>query len=182
MFRKSILFFVLIALLWLVLWSWIPDISPDQFSISDVFRSILLVFAAMAFFFAGLMLLVRYKGVDIATSFIPHSGLVLWLGKHAYEYSQPKVILHCTYQGSARSTKVKIKHCEGGIKQKLKTGQSETIKIGHIESNPVISWLNSNDELQTHELNIIANIKLIGKNLNYRLNLTDTTLDWKKVD
>lgn len=182
MFRKSVLFFVLMALLWIMLWSWIPDITPNKLSFSDFFRSILLLFALMAISFAGLILLVRYKGIDIATNFIPkfmpQAGIIMWLGKHAYEFSQPKIILSINYIGQFEHIEITIETQKRVQQKKLFKHKIETIKLDHIDTNPTLSSKQF-DEPQV--IDVIDQIKKIGKNFKVVITITDDGMSYQQI-
>ncbi len=182
LFRKSVSFFILVALFWVLLWVYIPDGSPDSFSIGDIFRGLFLLFSFMAAGFALLMLFIRYNGLDMIINMIPHGALTLWLGKHAYQYSQPKVLLHCTYQGTSNSIKITISHTETEIRKKLKTGQTEKLNIGIVKTTPTIQWLDPAGHIQNHELDIMQHIKHMGKNLHFNLVLKDDGIKLKRKE
>ena len=56
----------MIALLWALLWVYIPDQSPGVWSVTDLLRGLPLVFSFMACAFALLMLVIRYWVIIIA--------------------------------------------------------------------------------------------------------------------
>ena len=177
MFRKSVSFFILVALFWVLLWVYIPDASPDKFSISDFFRGFFLLFSLMAFAFALLMLIIRYKGVDIASNLVPHGALTLWLGKHAFEYSQPKVIFNCTYTGSNEQLNTSISMADQTHELKLVNNQPKTLHLGVVTENPRIFWGHKNNDKIAHEIGIMQDIKLIGRNLEYDLQIADQAFE-----
>ncbi len=172
MFRKSVSFFILVALFWVLLWVYIPDASPDKFSISDFFRGFFLLFSLMAFAFALLMLIIRYKGIDIATNLIPHGALTLWLAKHAFEYSQPKVIFHCSYRGADEQLDIEISMAEQSHQLKLFKNSPQTLHLGVVTENPRITWGQKNTRI-AHEIGVLQDVKLIGRNLEYDLQVAD---------
>lgn len=180
MFRKSVSFFILVALFWVLLWAYIPDSSPENFSVSDLFRGILLLFSLLAFGFASLMLIIRYKGVDIASNLVPHGALTLWLGKHAFEYSQPKVTFNCTYRGRNEQLNTAISMADQTHQLKLVNNQSMTLHLGVVTENPKISWVHNDNDKIAHEIGIMQDIKLIGRNLQYELRITDHTFEVKR--
>lgn len=169
MFRKSVSFFILLALLWILLWVYIPDTTPEHLSISDFFRSLLLLFSLLAAGFAFLMLIIRYKGVDLITSLFPQSAVVLWLGKHAYQYSQPQIILYVLYNGPWEQLKFNIVCHAANIQSVLTKGQSNTVNLGVIKVNPTVVWHDEGGRPLRHELNIMSDIKRMGRNRHYQL-------------
>ena len=168
MFRKSVAFFILLALLWVLLWVYIPDASPDKFSLSDLLRGLLLLFSFMAFGFALLMLLIRYKGIDIASNFIPYSDIVVWLGKHAFEYSQPKTTLICRYTGDHDSILLIIKHHKLKTAINLENNNTQITELGYITKDPTLIWLENQKSL-----NLKKHLKIIGKNLKVHVILSN---------
>jgi len=170
-FRKSVAFFILVALLWVLLWVYVPDSSPDAFSIGDVLRGFFLLFSLMAFGFALLMLIIRYKGVDIISRLVPHGALAVWIGQHAFEYSQPKVIVFCCYQGDEEKISLEITMAQQTHQLTLKNNQPKPLHLGVVTENPVINWASQNRAKNQHELTMMADIKLIGRNLNYDLTI-----------
>ena len=180
MFRKSVSFFILVALFWVLLWVYIPDASPDNFSVSDLFRGFLLLFSLLAFGFASLMLIIRYKGLDIASNLVPHGALTLWLGKHAFEYSQPKVMLHCTYRGSNEQLNTVISMADQTHQLTLANNQPMTLHLGVVTENPQISWAHTNNDQIAHEIGIMQDIKLVGRNLQYDLQIADQSFKIKR--
>lgn len=177
MFRKSVSFFILVALFWVLLWVYIPDGSPDSFSIGDIFRGVFLLFSFLAAGFALLIMFIRYNGLDMIINLIPHGALTLWLGKHAYQYSQPKVELNTVYCGKDKAIKITLTNAEVAIKKKLKLKQPEPIKLGVVKQQPIIEWIDNNGIIQTHELNIMHHIKRIGRNLKFKVIILDDGVD-----
>lgn len=169
-------FFILLALAWILLWQYIPDHTPENLTWIDVFRTLFLIFSFTSFGFALLMLLIRFKGVDIAAKFIPHAGIVMWLGKHAYQYSQPKVLCQCLYLGPDQQCKINI---EVGSIQHVMTltlNESQAINLGIVTDNPRISWLVNNDKKQVHDLQIKNQISKIGRNLELKISIQGAEL------
>ncbi len=166
------------ALIWVLLWVYIPDATPGKISISDFLRTLLLVFSMMAAGFAVLMLVIRYKGLDIAKRFFPQGAVVMWLGKHAFEYSQPKVTFFCVYRGHANNTQLTISLEPQDIQFQLSnSSQYVTANLGVVASNPIISWQNYSNEIIKHEINLMHEIKLIGRNLEYNLIIHEQTFE-----
>lgn len=182
LFRKSVSFFILIALFWVLLWVYFPDKSPDSFSIGDIFRGMFLLFSFLAAGFALLMLFIRYNGLDMIVNMIPHGALGMWLGKNAYQYSQPKVLLYVTYQGSADRIKITLSHSETEIKQKLKTGETEKLNIGIVKTTPTIQWLDPAGHIQSHQLDLMQHVKKFGKNLHFNLSLRDDGIELERLE
>ncbi len=135
----------------------------------------------MAFGFALLLLTIRYKGVEIATNFIPHAGTVLWLGKHAYQYSQPKVLCECLYKGPERAVKVEIQLPDRSMQVKLKREQADSVDLGFITENPELVW-HTNGTEQRYTLTIAQHLKRVGRNLKLQLTLEGDTLVWQLQD
>ncbi|MEZ5470795.1 MAG: hypothetical protein R3E90_03375 [Marinicella sp.] len=182
MFRKSVSFFILVALFWVLLWVYFPDKTPDSFSIGDIFRGMFLLFSFLAAGFALLMLFIRYNGLDMIVNMIPHGALGLWLGKNAYQYSQPKVLLNCTYQGTTDHLKITLSHSETEIKKKLKAGETEKLNIGIVKTTPTIQWLDPAGHIQSHELDIMQHVKKFGKNLHFNLIVKDDGIELERLE
>lgn len=178
MFRKSIGFFSLVGLLWLFLWFYIPDKTPNELTFTDLLSGIPLVFSIMAFGFVFLMLTIRYKGIDIASNFIPHAGIIIWLGKHAYQFSQPKVILTIKYIGQLEKIDICIDVQTVKFDKVLLPSKTEQIKLGIIETNPKIS---SHIFTEPQEIDIIDQIKAIGKNFNVYVELSDDEIKYHQI-
>jgi hypothetical protein len=181
-FRKSVSFFILVALFWALLWVYIPDGSPDSFSIGDIFRGILLLFSLLAAGFALLMMFIRYNGLDLIINMIPHGALTLWLGKHAYQYSQPKVDLITVYRGKDRTIKITISNAKATINKKLIFNQAETINIGIVKQTPTIEWIDDYGVSQTHSIDIMQHIKHIGRNLKFNVVVLDDGIRYELND
>jgi hypothetical protein len=175
-FRKSVSFFILIALFWVLLWVYLPDQTPGAFSFTDLLRGMLLVFSLMAFGFALLMLIIRYWGLAIASRLLPPQGaLLLWLGKHAYEYSQPKVILLCQYVGQAEQAELQVRHNQSQLNTyPLKAGAEPlVVHLGMVRTDPQITWYNEHSGMQQAELPLIKDLQRLGRNVSYRLVVGD---------
>jgi hypothetical protein len=163
-----------VALLWILLWVYVPDLSPNAFSFTDLLRGLFLVFSFMAFGFALLLLLIRFKGIDIASNFIPYSGIVLWLGKHAFEYSQPKTTLICHYSGQHDAIILNIKHHQYHTETTLENNSTQTIELGYITSDPMLLWLENQIRLDLKK-----HLKTIGKNLKVHVSLSNHNCEYK---
>ena len=165
MFRKSASFFILVALLWVLLWSVIPDASPDQFSFTDVLRFLPLLFSFSATAFAVVILVIRYWGVDIISNLFPQTRLAFWLGQHAYQFSQPATTLQLQYLGP--SAHIALQGSNPGNKQKLNlsAGEMQALHLGHIRNNPKLRWRDANGLKSEQELPIKHDLKKWGKNL-----------------
>jgi len=174
-FRKSVSFFILVALFWVALWVYIPDRTPDQFSFSDMLRGILLLCSFTAFGFALLMLVIRYWGLDLASRLLPQGSLLIWLGKHAYEYSQPKVSLLCQYVGKARSTELQIQINKSQLHnhQLIAASPPVRVQLGVVTQDPVITWHNDQAGMHQANLRLLKTVKKMGRNVSYRLIITD---------
>jgi hypothetical protein len=120
-----------------------------------------------------MIITVRYKGLDIATNFIPHAGIVMWLGKHAYEYSQPKTSLKLNYIGSTESIKVTVSTEQQTLFEKLTQHSPKTIDLGHIQANPKLSWDHVNGSQNVQEINVESYLKKIGKNMTFEIEIDD---------
>jgi hypothetical protein len=178
MFRKSVSFFILVALFWVLLWVYIPDATPGKLSVTDFFRSILLLFSFAAFGFALLMLLIRNFGVDLISAWVPHAGTAWWLGQHAYQFSQPKITLQISYIGQQTNVQVKVKHEQQQFKAQIVKQMTENITIGILKSNPTIS-VNYGDKMtQQQELNIKQLVKRLGKNMVFEVIVDDHGLSY----
>ncbi|TDR19466.1 hypothetical protein [Marinicella litoralis] len=173
MFRKSVSFFILVALFWVLLWVYVPDSSPGIFSIGDVFRGFFLLFSLMSSGFALLMLLIRYKGIDIVSSLFPHGALAVWIGQHAFEYSQPKVMFYCCYQGNDESKVMVLTWAKKSQELVLQNNQPQPLQLGVVTENPSLIWHSQTGIKNEHVINIMPDIKLIGRNLEYDLLMTD---------
>ncbi|MCW8869363.1 MAG: hypothetical protein OQK49_01555 [Proteobacteria bacterium] len=178
MFRKSVSFFILVALFWVLLWVYIPDTTPGKLSVTDFFRSILLLFSFGAFGFALLMLLIRNFGVDLISAWIPHAGTAWWLGQHAYRFSQPKITLHLNYIGQHEIIQIQIKHGKQQFKTKLAAQMTEDVAIGILKSNPTISVDYGDKMTQQQELNIKHLVKRLGKNMVFEVIVDDHGLNY----
>ena len=178
-FRKSVTFFILLALLWVLAWTYVPDQSPDHFSFSDLLRGLMLWFSLLCFGFALLMLLIRYKGVDLASRFIPHAGLILWLGKHAYQYSQPKTILFCRSVDSAKITALTVSIEQRQHVLSLSATEIKPLDLGFITTNPQLSWQHNQGQIVSQELSIKEHMKKMGRNLLIDITIKGDELDMK---
>lgn len=157
---------------------YVPDASPGEFSLTDPMRWLFLLFSFMAFGFALLMLVVRYKGVDIATGFIPHSGWVLWLGKHAYEYSQPQVTLRC-YTTTTDAIALTISH-QGKEHVVKASAQAQDVPLGVVKENPRVEWQNSTGQAQSQVLDLMSDLKKFGRNVRFDLKISPNHCEFKK--
>jgi len=176
MFRKSVSFFILIALFWVLLWVYIPDQTPGALSFTDLLRGLLLVFSFMAFGFALLMLVIRYWGLDIAKKLLPPQGAVLlWLGKHAYEYSQPKVTLLCQYVGQADGADLQIQANQSQlIMHALSAGAGPLpVVLGTVKEDPKITWHTDVGGMHQATLPLLKDVKRLGRHMRYRLVVGD---------
>ena len=180
MFRKSVSFFILVALLWVLLWVYVPDATPDKLSISDLFRALFLVFSLMASGFALLMLVIRFRGIEIAKNLFPQGAVLMWLGKHAYEYSQPKVVIFLKHQMDASHITVEVQMAELNHQIKLQKHQSMPINLGVISENPKIKWTTTDGNSVWRELEIMQEVKLIGRNLEFDLIIEAQKFKFKK--
>ncbi len=135
----------------------------------------------MAAGFAVLMLVIRYKGLDIAKRFFPQGAVLMWLGKHAFEYSQPKVTLFCVYRGHADNTLLTISLEQQNIHLNLSNNSGPVpANLGVVTSNPKISWQNQVTENNQYEIILMPELKLIGRNLEYDLVIHEQTFDLVK--
>ncbi len=180
MFRKSVSFFVLLALFWVLLWVYIPDGTPNKISLGDFFRGFFLLFSLMASGFALLMLIIRYKGVEIASNLFPQGALALWLGKHAFEYSQPKVVFHCCYNGTNANIDIEISMAKQSHPLKLNNNQPQPLHLGVVTENPRINWNKNIDGINSQEIDIMQALKLIGRNLEYDLIIDENAFELKR--
>ena len=167
------------ALFWILLWLYIPDGSPNYFSIGDFFRGFFLLFSLMAFGFALLMLTVRYKGVDIATNFIPHAGLVMWLGKHDFEYSQPNTFFHCQLDDGMAEINLLIETANNQIEIILQPNEIKTVDLGYIQQDPIFHWQNSSEQNITKQPAIKSLLKKLGKNIHIEVTIANDQLSYK---
>lgn len=178
MFRKSVSFFILVALFWVLLWVYIPDATPGRLSVSDFFRSILLLFSFGAFGFALLMLLIRNFGVDIISVWIPHTGTAWWLGQHAYQFSQPKITLQISYIGQQTNVQVIVNHEKQQFKAQIVKQMTEAITIGILKSNPTIRVDYGDKMTQEQVINIKHLVKRLGKNMVFEVVIDDQGLSY----
>ncbi|KAA3640582.1 MAG: hypothetical protein DWP95_08345 [Proteobacteria bacterium] len=180
MFRKSVSFFILVALFWVLLWVYISDATPGHLSFTDLLRALLLVFSFCAFLFAVVMLLIRFLGVDIISVWIPHAGTAWWLGQHAYRYSQPKITLHLSYIGQQPQIDVTVENDAQKFKTKIAAQMTEEITIGTLKSNPKISIDYGDKKTHQHQLNINHLVKRLGKNMKFEAIIDDTGLSYHR--
>jgi hypothetical protein len=180
MFRKSVSFFILVALFWVLLWVYIPDATPDKFSFTDLLRGLLLLFSFAAFLFAVIMLFIRSFGVDIMARWIPHAGIAWWLGQHAYQFSQPKITLQISYIGQRDTVEVRIKHDKQQFTTKIAAQMTEDITIGILKTNPTVQVDYGDKQTQKQELNIKHLIKRLGKNMVFEVSIDDYGLSYNQ--
>src|SRR5690554_5940732 len=178
MFRKSVSFFILVALFWVLLWVYIPDATPGQLSFTDFMRGLFLLFSLTAFMFALLMLFIRYFGVDMMARWVPHAGVVWWLGQHAYRFSQPKVTLHISYIGQQDAVQVRVKHNKQQFKTSMAAQTTENITIGILKTNPSIIIDYGDKKTQPQTLNIKHLVKRLGKNMVFEVSVDDYGLSY----
>ena len=164
-FRKSVSFFILVALLWVLLWSVIPDASPDRFSFTDVLRFLPLLFSFMACTIALVILVIRYWGVDIISNLFPQTRLALWLGQHAYQFSQPATSLHIRYLGPDENISLKVFSHRVKHNLNMSAGEKQVLPLGHIRDNPRLRWRGSSGVQSEQVLLIKHDLKKFGKNL-----------------
>lgn len=179
MFKKSVTFFILVALFWVLLWVYIPDATPENFTISDVFRGFLLLFSLMAFSFSLLMLVIRYKGVDLITNLFPQANIAMWIAKNAYQYSQPKTIVSCRADENLNGMKGTIETAGKIIPFELNSQLTQTIDLGHLKNNPTFKWQNSTGQKITEKLVIKPYLKKLGKNLHLEVIVSNNKLKYK---
>ncbi len=172
-------FFILVAMLWVLLWTYVPDHTPDQFSGIDALRVLFLLFSFMAFGFAVLMLLIRYKGVDLISRYIPHAGLVLWVGKHAYQYSQPKTILYCVsgHDLSHRQLLIQANNRKHSIL--LNPTEIQIVDLGYLNEEPELQWQNNSEQSVTKHLPIQDRLKKFGKNIHVDVTISNDQINFK---
>jgi|GEM_PF-1425714 len=180
MFRKSVSFFILVALFWFLLWLLIPDVTPNKLSFTDFIRVIPLFFSFSAFGFALLMLFIRYAGVDIIGRWIPHAGLVWWLGQHAYRFSQPSISLNLMYSGQHPEVKVVVRNGKHTFKAKLQQQQQTTMNIGVLQANPELQLKSAQKTSQQHILTILPLVKRLGKNMCFEVNIDDEGVNYHR--
>ncbi len=178
MFRKSVAFFALVALFWVLLWVYIPDATPGQLSFTDFLRGLLLLFSLSAFMFALFMLFIRFFGVDIMSRFVPHAGMAWWLAQHAYQFSQPKVTLHISYIGQQKAVEVRVKHNRQRFKTHIAAQTNEDITIGILTTNPTITIHYGDKKTRPQILNIKHLVKRLGKNRVFEVNIDDHGLSY----
>lgn len=176
MFRKSVTFFILVGLLWLLLWTYVPDGSPEQLSLSDFLRGIWLLFAFMAWGFALLIAVIRYKGIDLITAAFPQSKVALWLGKQAYTLSQPKTVIHITYHGPDEECHIVLTVNQQRFAYSLTQKKQQSIALGYIKDNPTINWQQKHSGSNKQTLMIDSHLKKIGRNQSFELHITDKQL------
>ena len=180
MFRKSVSFFILVALFWVLLWVYIPDATPDTFSFTDLLRGLLLLFSFAAFLFALIMLFIRTFGVDIMARWIPHAGVVWWLGQHAYRFSQPKITLHISYIGQLDNIQVYVKHDNQKYTAQIDTQMTEDITIGILKTNPTIRIDYGDKTTRPQELKIKQLVKRLGKNMVFEVSIDDAGMSYHR--
>ncbi|MCX7544317.1 hypothetical protein [Marinicella gelatinilytica] len=180
MFRKSVSFFILVSLFWVLLWVYIPDATPGQLSFTDFLRGLLLLFSFSAFLFALIMLFIRFFGVDIISRWIPHTATIWWLGQHAYRFSQPKITLQLNYIGQQKNIQIVINNGDKKFTTKLKPQRSENVVIGVLKSNPDIGIKYPDKTTQKHALNIQHLVKRMGKNMTFVVTIDDSGLNYHR--
>lgn len=180
MFRKSVSFFSLVALFWFFLWMVIPDATPNKLSFTDFLRVIPLLFSFSAFGFALLMLLIRFAGVDLIGRWIPHAGMVWWLGQHAYRFSQPSITLNLIYVGQQPEVKIVVSNGKQTFKTKLQRQQQTAINIGVLQANPELQLKSAQKTSQQHVLTIQPLVKRLGKNMCFEVNIDDDGVNYHR--
>ena len=180
MFRKSVSFFILVSLFWVVLWLYIPDATPGKLSVTDFLRGLLLVFSLGAFLFALLMLFIRFFGVDIISAWIPHAGTAWWLGQHAYRFSQPQITLQLNYIGQQTDVQIVVNNGDKKFTAQLTPQTSEDVVIGVLKTNPDIRIIYLDKKTQKHQLNIQHLVKRLGKNMKFEVTIDDSGLSYHR--
>jgi hypothetical protein len=130
----------------------------------------------MACAFALLMLVIRYWGLDIAKRLLPPQGAVLlWLGKHAYEYSQPKVTLLCQYVGQAEGADLQIQANQSALIMHPLSVDAEPVLVvlGTVKEDPKITWHSDVGGMHQATLPLLKDIRRLGRNVRYRLVVGD---------
>lgn len=178
MFRKSVTFFTLVALFWVLLWVIIPDASPDNFTISDIFRGLMLLFSFMAFVFSLFILTVRYKGIEIFSRLFPQAGVMMWAAKNAYQFSQPKTNVHLHVDPSLNGGTMWIKSKKGNHEIQLDSNHVKTVNLGHLTNNPTFKWQNNTGQKITQQLSIKKHLKNLGKNLQVDVLINKNSLSF----
>ncbi len=181
MFRRSVSFFILVALFWVLLWVYIPDATPDRLSFTDFLRGLLLLFSFCAFGFALLMLLIRFFGVDIISVWIPHAATAWWLGQHAYRFSQPKITLRISYIGQHNTIDIIINNGDKKLTTQLMPQSTKDIDIGVLTADPEMTIRHPDKKTQKHILNIKHLVKRLGKNMTFEVNIDDSGLSYNRV-
>lgn len=182
MFRKSITFFILVGLLWLLLWTYVPDWSPEQLSVTDFLRGFWLLFAVMAWAFALLIAVIRFKGIDLLAAVFPQSRIALWLGKQAYAFSQPKTVIHITYHGPDEECHIVLKVNQQRFEYSLSQKKQQAIALGYIKDNPTIKWQQAHSGTNKQVLMINTHLKKLGRNQSFELHITDNQLQIAMVN
>lgn len=126
------------------------------------------------------MLIIRYKGVEIASNLFPQGAFALWLGKHAFEYSQPKVVFYCCYNGTNTTIDIEISMGKQTLPLKLNNHQPQSLHLGTVTENPTINWNNTTGGNNSHQILLMQDIKLIGRNLEYDLIIEKNTVELKR--
>jgi len=180
MFRKSVSFFILVALFWVLLWVYIPDATPGKFSFTDLLRGMFLLFSLVAFSFALIMLFIRYFGVDIMARWVPHAGVAWWLGQHAYQFSQPKITLQVSYIGQNPHIQVAVRHGKQHFKIQIAAQETEDVAIGILKTNPTIRIDYGDKKTQPQDLNIIHLVKRLGKNMVFEVSIDDNGISYNR--
>lgn len=172
-------FFVLLALLWVLLWRALPDASPGHWSFTDVLRGLPLLFSLMAFGFAVLMLVIRYWGLELIQRIFPHTRWVIWLGQHAYQYSQPNTTLYCQYLGPEPALSLTIETAKTSHRLQLNLGLVQILKLGFLEDSPQALWIGTDGTTHQQALPIKDALKKWGRNLHVDVHIHDTELSVK---
>ncbi len=169
-------FFILLALSWALLWRVLPDATPGQLSFTDGLRWLPLLFSFMAFAFACLMLVIRYWGLDWVRRIFPQTRLLIWLGQHAYQYSQPSTTLHITYLGPEPELRLTIQTGTSSRAVRLPMGQGQTVALGYLNSNPEALWVEPAGTPCQQPIAIEQDLKKFGKNMIFAVTIQDSEL------
>jgi len=111
----------------------------------------------------------------------PQLGIVVWLSKHAYEYSQPITTLYLSYIGQQHEITVTIETNLLTTTLTIQNAKQQTIQLGHISQNPEIIW-QSKDNKISHILNIKPRLKAQGKNIKIKVTIDDEQLNFSVID
>jgi len=132
----------------------------------------------MSFVFAMTMWVIRYWGLDVVRRMLPQARVLMWLGQHAYQYSQPSTTLHLHYLGPETNLSLTIQCPQSTHHQQLRLGAVKAVNLGHVDSNPEALWSGPDGTTCQQTLLIKEPLKKWGRNLQFDVHIhgTDVTV------